>query len=106
MVKAAFDVLNGKGWTNAGVAQAAVTLAKTVLLDERSVYPVCTTLHGQYGYDGDVALSMPCIVGRNGIEQQLEISLDAQEMDWLHQSAEYIKEAMKVAKTGKIHHSL
>ncbi|MBS4216665.1 L-lactate dehydrogenase [Neobacillus rhizophilus] len=106
VVKAAFDVLNGKGWTNAGVAQAAVTLAKAVLLDERSAYPVCTTLHGQYGYDGDVALSMPCIVGRNGVEQQLEIALDDQEMEWLHQSAEYIKEAMKVAKTGKIHHSL
>ncbi|AZU60622.1 L-lactate dehydrogenase [Neobacillus mesonae] len=101
VVKAAFDVLNGKGWTNAGVAQAAVTLAKAVMLDERSVYPVCTTLHGQYGYDGDVALSMPCIVGKNGIEQQLEIELDAQEMEWLHQSAEYIKEAMQVANTGK-----
>jgi L-lactate dehydrogenase len=101
VVQAAFDVLNGKGWTNAGVAQAAVTLAKAVLLDERSVYPVSTTLHGQYGYDGDVALSMPCIIGRNGIEKQLEIALDEQELEWLHQSAQYIQEAMKVAKTGK-----
>lgn len=101
VVKAAFDVLNGKGWTNAGVAQAAVTLAKAVMLDERSVYPVCSTLHGQYGYDGDVALSMPSVIGKNGLEKQLEISLDAQELEWLHQSAQYIKEAMKVAKTGK-----
>ena len=103
VVKAAFEVLNGKGWTNAGVAQAAVTLAKAVMLDERSVYPVSTTLHGQYGYDGDVALSMPCIIGRNGVEKQLEITLDSQELEWLHQSAEYIKETMKVAKTGRIH---
>jgi L-lactate dehydrogenase len=101
VVKAAFDVLNGKGWTNAGVAQAAVTLAKAVLLDERSVYPVSTTLRGQYGYDGDVALSMPCIIGSNGVEKQLEIALDEQELEWLHQSAQYIQEAMKVAKTGK-----
>lgn len=101
VVQAAFDVLNGKGWTNAGVAQAAVTLAKAVLLDERSVYPVSTTLHGQYGYNGDVALSMPCIIGRNGVEKQLEIALDEQELEWLHQSAQYIQEAMKVAKTGK-----
>lgn len=101
VVKAAFDVLNGKGWTNAGVAQSAITLAKAVMLDERSVYPVCTTLRGQYGYDGDVAFSMPCIIGKNGVEQQLEITLDEQEMQWLHESAEYIKEAMKVAKTGK-----
>jgi L-lactate dehydrogenase len=101
VVQAAFDVLNGKGWTNAGVAQAAVTLAKAILLDERSVYPVSTTLHGQYGFDGDVALSMPCIIGRNGVEKQLEIALDEQELEWLHQSAQYIQEAMKVAGTGK-----
>ena len=101
VVQAAFDVLNGKGWTNAGVAQAAVTLAKAILLDERSVYPVSTTLHGQYGFDGDVALSMPCIIGRNGVEKQLEIALDKQELEWLHQSAQYIQEAMKVAGTGK-----
>jgi L-lactate dehydrogenase len=105
VVKAAFDVLNGKGWTNAGVAQAAVTLAKAVMLDERSVYPVSTTLHGQYGYDEDVALSMPCIIGRNGVEKQLEITLDSQELEWLHESAEYIKAAIKVAKTGKTQNS-
>lgn len=101
VVKAAFDVLGRKGWTNAGVAQAAVTLAKAVLLDERSVYPVSTTLHGQYGYNGDVALSMPCIIGRNGIEKQLEMALDPQELEWLHQSARYIKDTMKEAGTGQ-----
>lgn len=53
IVSAAYDVLNGKGWTNAGVAQAAITMARAVLLDERSVYPASTTLRGQYGHDGD-----------------------------------------------------
>lgn len=101
VVKEAFAVLNNKGWTNAGIAQAAITLAKAVMLDERSVYPVSTTLQGQYGYDGNVALSMPCIIGRNGVEKQLEITLDEQEMEWLHKSAKYIQETMKVSKTGK-----
>ena len=58
VVKSAYDVLNGKGWTNAGVAQSAITLAQAVLLDEKSVHPVCTILRGQYGHDGDVALSI------------------------------------------------
>lgn len=101
VVKAAYDVFNAKGWTNAGIAQAAVTLAKAVLLDERSVYPVSTTLRGQYGYDGDVALSLPCIIGREGVLKQLEVPLDEQEMNWLHQSAQYIQDTMQVAKTGK-----
>ncbi|MBY7144343.1 L-lactate dehydrogenase [Virgibacillus sp. NKC19-3] len=101
VVNGAYDVLNGKGWTNAGVAQAAITLAKAVLLNERSVYPVCTTLNGQYGYDGDIALSMPCIIGENGVEQQLEIELDEAEIKMLHESAAYIQQTMKIAGTGK-----
>lgn len=102
VVDTAYDVITSKGWTNAAIAQAAITLAKAVLLDERSVYPVCTTLHGQYGYDGDVALSMPCIIGKNGVEQQLEIKLDEEEMELLHKSAAYIQETMRQAKTGKV----
>ena len=101
VVDTAYDVITSKGWTNAAIAQAAITLAKAVLLDERSVYPVCTTLNGQYGYEGDVAFSMPCIIGKNGVEQQLEIELDAEEMTLLHKSAQYIQETMKIAGTGK-----
>lgn len=101
VVDTAYDVITSKGWTNAAIAQAAITLAKAVVLDERSVYPVCTTLHGQYGYQGDVALSMPCIIGKNGVEQQLEIELDQEELKLLHKSAQYIQETMKIAGTGK-----
>lgn len=97
VVEAAYDVFNQKGWTNAGIAQAAITLARAVMLNERGVYPVSTTLRGQYGYDGTVALSMPCIVGENGIEEQLAIQLDQQEEKWLHESAAYIQEVMKSA---------
>ena len=97
VVSAAYEVFNGKGWTNAGVAQAAVTMAKAVVLDERSVYPACTTLRGEYGYNGDVALSMPCIIGINGVEKRLPVSLNDWEEAKLHESAAYIQKAMQEA---------
>lgn len=97
VVSAAYDVFNGKGWTNAGVAQAAVTMAKAVVLDERSVYPACTTLRGEYGYNGNVALSMPCIIGVNGVEKRLPVSLNTWEEAKLHESAAYIQKAMQDA---------
>ncbi|ADG93222.1 Lactate/malate dehydrogenase [Arcobacter nitrofigilis DSM 7299] len=100
IVSAAYKVMNGKGWTNAGVAQAAVTMAQAVLLDERSVYPTSTTLRGQYGHDGDVALSMPCIIGREGVIKQIAVSLNEWETKKLQESIDYIKLAMKDAKTG------
>ena len=40
VVDTAYDVITSKGWTNAAIAQATITLAKAVVLDERSVYPV------------------------------------------------------------------
>lgn len=100
VVSAAYNVLNGKGWTNAGVAQSAITMAKAVLLDERSVYPASTTLRGQYGHDGDVALSMPCIIGREGILKQLPVELSAWETERLNASIAFIQSTMRDAKTG------
>jgi len=100
IVSAAYKVLNGKGWTNAGVAQSAVTIAKAILLDEKSVYPASTTLRGQYGHNGDVALSMPCIIGREGILKQLPVKLNDLEMRKLEESIAYIKATMRDAKTG------
>lgn len=100
IISAAYKVLNGKGWTNAGVAQAAVTMAKAVLLDEKSVYPASTTLHSLYSHDGDVALSMPCIIGREGILKQIPVSLNEWEKEKLKESIEYIQETMRDAKTG------
>lgn len=100
VVSAAYNVLNGKGWTNAGVAQSAITMAKAVLLDERSVYPASTTLRGQYGHDGDVALSMPCIIGREGILKQLPVKLNDWEAEKLKASISFIQATMRDAKTG------
>lgn len=100
VVTAAYNVLNGKGWTNAGVAQSAITMAKAVLLDEKSVYPASTTLRGQYGHNGDVALSMPCIIGREGILKQLPVALNAWETEKLKASIAFIQATMRDAKTG------
>ncbi|MCE8439969.1 lactate/malate family dehydrogenase [Rhodovulum sulfidophilum] len=100
VISAAYDVFNGKGWTNAGVAQSAVTMARAVLLDERSVFPACTTLRGQYGHDGDVALSMPCLLGREGIVKQLPVALNTWEAEKLAESIAFIQATMRDAGTG------
>lgn len=99
-VSAAYEVFNGKGWTNAGVAQSAVTMARAVMLDEKSIYPASTTLRGQYGHDKDVALSMPCVIGREGVLNQIPIKLNEWETKKLEETIAYIQETMIDAKTG------
>lgn len=97
VVTSAYDVLNSKGWTNAGVAQSAVAMARAVLLDEKAIYPACSTLRGEYGHDGDVTLSVPSIIGAGGVEKRLEVSLNHWETEALELSVEAIREALRVA---------
>lgn len=93
VVQVAYDVLNLKGWTNSGIAMAACRLAKAVVLNERSVLPVSTTLEGEYGLK-DVALSIPCIITENGVEKRIAAPLSDDEVEKLTKSAESIRKTI------------
>jgi len=90
-------VFNLKGWTSAGIGQSAVTIARSILLNEHAVYPVCTTLHGQYGHDGDVSMGVPCVIGAAGVERILEVPLDDWEQEHLASTIKAIQETVEAA---------
>lgn len=94
---AGFQVLLGKGWTNSGVARAAVQLARCVVMDEHAVWPVCVTLRGEYGHDGDVSLSTPCVIGAAGVERVVEVPLDDWERERMAATVEVIQATVEAA---------
>lgn len=98
VVSAAYDVFNAKGWTNAAVARSAVLLARAVLFDEKSVWPVSSTLRGEYGYDGNVAFSIPSVIGANGVEKRFAVSLNEWEQKALEATAADIQHTIADAK--------
>jgi L-lactate dehydrogenase len=100
VVQVAYDVLNLKGWTDSGIAMAACRLAKAVVLNERSVLPVSTTLEGEYGLT-DVALSIPCIITNEGVERRVPVPLSEDEVEKLKKSAESIKKTINSVNLGK-----
>ena len=51
----------------------------TILRDQHTVLPVSQPLTGQYGVDG-MALSLPAVVGRDGVEKLLDIPLNDEEV--------------------------
>ena len=97
VVNTAYDVLLSKGWTNTGIAMGACRLARAVMFNERCVTPVSTPLEGEYGLT-DVALSLPSIIGANGVEKRLAIDLPEDELKALHFSAESIKTVLRANK--------
>ena len=61
--------------------------------DEKSILPVSHMIHGSYDIDG-VALSMPAIVGAEGIESDIPINLNGEEALKLKESADSLKKIL------------
>ncbi len=91
---AAYEIIQKKRATYYGVAMAVRRICEVIVRDEKSVLPVSSILHGEYGIDG-VALSMPAIVGRNGLETLVPITLSGEEQKKLQESAETLKQYLQ-----------
>ena len=89
----AYDIIQRKHATYYGVAMAVRSICEVIVRNDKSILPVSTRMHGEYGID-DVVLSMPCVVGRDGIETKVPIHLNDEEIRALHSSAEILKEMM------------
>lgn len=89
----AYDIIQRKHATYYGVAMAVRSICEVIVRNDKSILPVSTRMHGEYGID-DVVLSMPCVVGRDGIETKVPIHLNEEEIRALHSSAEILKEMM------------
>ena len=89
----AYQIIERKGATYYGIAMAVGRIAESIVLDQESVLPVSVVLEGQYGLDG-LCLSIPSVVGKNGLESVLEIPLSPEENEALHASARQLKEVI------------
>jgi L-lactate dehydrogenase len=69
-------------------------IIEAIMLDANRTLPVSTLVSGNYGLR-DVCLSLPAVVGRDGITKCLEISLDDKERSLLKQSADRLSEAIR-----------
>ena len=88
---AAYAVIEQKGATCYAIALAVRRICQAVLRDEKSILTVSVPAGGRFGVP-DAALSLPCVVGRSGVERVLEVSLSPEEERLLRQSAEVIRE--------------
>ncbi len=92
-------IIRRKGATCYGIAMAVGRIAACIIKDEHAVLPVSVALQGEYGLEG-LALSIPAIVGRGGIEKVLEIPLAPNEQAALLASARQLLRAMEACPCG------
>jgi len=70
-------------------------MVEAVVRDQKRIFPVCAWLDGEYGQK-DVYLGVPVKLGKNGIEQIIELKLNDEEMGLVSSSSAAVREVMNV----------
>lgn len=86
----AYEIIGKKGATYYGIAMSVKRICEAIVRDEKSILPISRMMHNEYGVD-EVVLSMPAIVGADGIETEVPISLSEEEEKLLQKSADTLK---------------
>lgn len=78
VANSAYAIIQGKGATNLAIGVSAARICEAIINDEKAVLTVSTVLDDYRGVSG-VAMSVPSVVGRGGVERVLNIPLDERE---------------------------
>lgn len=87
------NLMGTSAWYAPGAA--AAQMVEAIVRDQKRIFPVCALLNGEYGMK-DIYLGVPVKLGKNGIEEIIEVKLNEDEMALLKDSAEAVKSVMKV----------
>jgi malate dehydrogenase len=92
-------LLGTSAWYAPG--SAAAQMVEAIVLDQKRIFPVCAYLEGEYGLN-NLYVGVPVKLGKNGIEQIIEVRLNDEEKALLNSSAASVKEVMDVLDTMKL----
>lgn len=93
------NLLGTSAWYAPGAA--AAQMVEAIVRDQKRIFPVCALLNGEYGMK-DIYLGVPVKLGKNGIEEIIQLKLDAEEKKLLDASAKSVKEVMDVLDKMKL----
>ena len=86
-------LLGTSAWYAPGAS--AAQMVEAIVRDQRRIFPVCTWLQGEYGLN-DIYLGVPVVLGKNGIEEIIELDLNEDEKALLSESVDAVKSVMAV----------
>ena len=87
------NLMGTSAWYAPGAA--AAQMVEAIVRDQKRIFPVCAWLEGEYGLK-DIFLGVPVKLGKGGIEEIIELKLNADETSLLNESAKAVKEVMDV----------
>ena len=81
---------------------AAISMAEAILRDQKRIFPCAVLCEGEYGQNG-IFMGVPALLGKQGVEKIIEVSLSDTEQSKLNKSADAVKELVEIVdKSGII----
>jgi malate dehydrogenase len=87
------NLMGTSAWYAPGAA--AAQMVEAIVLDQKRIFPCCVKLEGEYGLD-HTFLGVPVKLGKNGIEQIIEVALNDDEKELLRNSANAVRKIMDI----------
>lgn len=87
------NLMGTSAWYAPG--SAAAQMVEAIVLDQKRIFPCCVKLEGEYGLN-NIFIGVPIKLGKNGVEQVIEVALNADEQQLLINSANSVKSVMDV----------
>lgn len=75
-------------------AASALAMVESILLDEKRLLPTCALLNGEFGVNGYYA-GVPAVLGANGVEKIIELSLNSEEQSAFDNSINAVKKLVE-----------
>jgi L-lactate dehydrogenase len=97
---AAYQIIAKKHATYYGIAMSVRRICECIIRDEKSILSVSSAMNGHFGITG-VCLSMPAVVGADGVETLVPIHLNEKEKEKLLESANTLKKVLDEALNTK-----
>ncbi len=93
------NLMGTSAWYAPGAAVAQ--MVEAIVDDQKRIIPVCACLKGEYGLR-DIYMGVPVKLGKAGIEEIIEVDLNKDEKKLLANSAEAVKDVMKILDKMKL----
>jgi malate dehydrogenase len=88
-------LLGTSAWYAPGAA--AAYLVESIIHDQRKIIPCCVSLEGEYG-QSDICIGVPCVIGKNGLEEIVDYKLNDEEKALFEKSAAAVRATNNILK--------
>jgi len=91
--ESAYHIIDYKGATYYAIGLSLVRITQAILRNEHSVLTVSVHMNGEYGTEG-ISMSVPCVIGRSGVQKVIDAQLAPEEQKALQESADQLRKVL------------